>query len=260
MRFVNRIALTAPAAIAILAFSLPASAQLQTGAFSVNGTASVFSSAANTNGSVDNSATAPFVVGLTAGTGRTLTFSTVAGTVSPNTSQGGSFHGADGGTLNGTSVNITSLGPISGIIDTSDRTLALYGVFLSASPETGSTAPARLDFSGNHAFTSLTPALDQTFFIGDGLTGTGTGSVQNFFVPNSAAFLQLGFGDAFATTNVAFQGAPSAYNDNGGTITGNFTVTSAAAANTPEPGSIALLVGSGLSGSVFAFRRRRNRK
>jgi hypothetical protein len=29
---------------------------------------------------------------------------------------------------------------------------------------------------------------------------------------------------------------------------------------TPEPGSIALLVGSGLSGSLFAFRLRRNRK
>jgi len=31
-------------------------------------------------------------------------------------------------------------------------------------------------------------------------------------------------------------------------------------AATPEPGSLALLVGAGLSGGVFAFRRRRNRK
>jgi hypothetical protein len=29
---------------------------------------------------------------------------------------------------------------------------------------------------------------------------------------------------------------------------------------TPEPGSVALLVGASLSGSIFAFRRRRNRK
>ena len=43
---------------------------------------------------------------------------------------------------------------------------------------------------------------------------------------------------------------------------GTFTiqVTPNAAPSTPEPGSIALLVGAGLSGSVFTFRRRRNRK
>jgi hypothetical protein len=257
MRSVNRIALTLPAAIAILAFSVPASAQIQTGAFSVNGTASVFPSAANSNGSVDNSATAPFVVSLTPGTGRTLTFSTIAGTVTPASSNPNSTHGADGGTYDGNSVNITSLGPISGIIDTNDRTLALYGVFLSANPETGSTAPARLDFSGNHAFTSLTPLLDQTFFIGDGLTGTGTGAVQNFFVPNSASFLQLGFGDAFVTTNIAFQGAPSAYGDNAGAITGNFAVTGATA--TPEPGSLALLF-TGVIAPAGALLARRRRK
>jgi|GEM_PF-1969354 len=38
---------------------------------------------------------------------------------------------------------------------------------------------------------------------------------------------------------------------------GQLAVPGVTATNTPEPGSIALLVGAGLSGSMFAFRRRR---
>src|SRR5262245_37460744 len=56
---------------------------------------------------------------------------------------------------------------------------ALVGVFLNDSQPNTSGAPAGLDFSGSGlgmGFASLSPGLKQPFFIGDGLTGTGTGA------------------------------------------------------------------------------------
>jgi len=81
---------------------------------------------------------------------------------------------------------------------------ALVGVFLDASQPDSSAAPASLDFSGSGvgtSFTTLSPALKQAFFIGDGLTGTGTGSVQNFVVPAGATRLFLGTSDGFGWFN-----------------------------------------------------------
>ena len=65
----------------------------------------------------------------------------------------------------------------------------LVGVFLDDSVP-GGTAPAPLN-SGT-AFTTLSPGLRQIFWIGDGLTGTGTGNVQQFFAPPGATRLFLG--------------------------------------------------------------------
>ena len=42
---------------------------------------------------------------------------------------------------------------------------------------------------------SLSPALDQLFFIGDGLTGPGTGSIQDFIAPAGAGTLYLSISD-----------------------------------------------------------------
>jgi hypothetical protein len=81
---------------------------------------------------------------------------------------------------------------------------ALVGVFLDASQPDLSSAPAGLDFSGGGvgtSFTTLSPALKQAFFIGDGLTGTGTGSVQTFVVPAGATRLFLGTSDGFGWFN-----------------------------------------------------------
>jgi hypothetical protein len=58
-------------------------------------------------------------------------------------------------------------------------------------------------------FATLTPALGQVFFIGDGLTGTGSGSVQTFTVPRGATRLFLGIADASG-----FGGRPGCYGDN----------------------------------------------
>lgn len=70
----------------------------------------------------------------------------------------------------------------------------LVGVFLDDSVP-GGTAPAPLN-SGT-AFTTLSPGLRQIFWIGDGLTGTGTGDVQQFFAPPGATRLFLGASDGF---------------------------------------------------------------
>ena len=81
---------------------------------------------------------------------------------------------------------------------------ALVGVFLDASQPDLSAAPAALDFSGTGigtSFTTLSPALKQAFFIGDGLTGTGTGSQQTFIVPAGATRLFLGTSDGVGWFN-----------------------------------------------------------
>ena len=73
---------------------------------------------------------------------------------------------------------------------------ALVGVFLDANVPSG-VAPAGLDFStpASQAQASLSPLLNQVFFIGDGLTGTGTGTVQRFVIPAGATRLFLASAD-----------------------------------------------------------------
>jgi hypothetical protein len=73
---------------------------------------------------------------------------------------------------------------------------ALVGVFLDDGVP-GGAAPAGLDFS-TRALQSqprIAPLLNQVFFIGDGLTGTGSGSTQQFTVPVGATRLFLGSSD-----------------------------------------------------------------
>jgi hypothetical protein len=96
----------------------------------------------------------------------------------------------------------------------------LIGVFVPAGGPSGA-APASLSFTGTGqtSFPSLAPALDQVFFIGDGLTGDGTGSTQDFAVPAGAAMLYLGISDSCDN----YSGPPGCYNDNSGTFTVTIT-------------------------------------
>jgi hypothetical protein len=123
--------------------------------------------------------------------------------------------GPDGSTGGGT-VDIQSYGGISGFgaLGGIACGLSLSGVF------TGSSAPvppppARLDFvdGSGEGFTSISPLIDQGFFVGDGLTGTGTGSSQTFVVPAGATTLWLGFIDGQTYTS-----APGYYDDNSGSV------------------------------------------
>jgi hypothetical protein len=101
------------------------------------------------------------------------------------------------------------VGSISGI-SSADGGGYLIGVFLADSVPSG-PPPATLDFTGNRDFTSLAPALAQTFFIGDGRTATGR--PQRFHVPAEATRLYFGLGDAWG-----FQGPPGFYADNSGSL------------------------------------------
>jgi hypothetical protein len=149
----------------------------------------------------------PSVFTFNARAGNVVTFPSVAGTASitpPEARVGG-----DGGHT--FSTNISSFGGISGIEDAGTLGF-LVGVFLGPTAPV-SPAPAALNFTGNTGFASLSPLIGQTFFIGDGLTGTGSGSVQKFNAPPTATRLFLGFADG---NNI--QGPPGEYQDNAGSL------------------------------------------
>jgi hypothetical protein len=81
---------------------------------------------------------------------------------------------------------------------------ALVGVFLDDNRPDVSPAPGGLDFGPSGlgtSFTTLSPGLKQPFFIGDGLTGSGTGAQQQFIVPNGATRLFLGTVDGIQWNN-----------------------------------------------------------
>jgi hypothetical protein len=171
------------------------------------------------------------------------------------TLNGGSLNDADGiGAATSSSSN-SGYGSISGI--RAANAGYLTGVFVGANGPSGS-APNSLDFTGvgGTSFTSLNPLLDQVFFIGDGLTGDGTGTTQQFYVPTGATTLYLGISDAGG-----YNGGPGSYSDNSGSfslvdvndVTGGGGGGSTAV--TPEPSSLVLL-GTGVL-SVAGMRRRR---
>jgi uncharacterized protein (TIGR03382 family) len=90
----------------------------------------------------------------------------------------------------------------------------------------------------------LAPLLHQTFFIGDGLTGTGSGSPQTFLVPDAATHLYLGIVDGSY-----FVGGPNYYDNN----RGDFSVQGGVV---PEP-SVLGVAAIALAGGSWLVRRRR---
>jgi hypothetical protein len=116
---------------------------------------------------------------------------------------------------------------------------ALIGVFLTNAVTDVANGPASLDYTQS-AYTSqltYTPGLNQIFFIGDGLTGTGSGSIQGFVVPTGATSLYLAVADSIGSSS--------------GNV-GELTVDVRAAI--PEPATL-LLLGIGLMG-VSGIRRK----
>jgi hypothetical protein len=246
------VALMTFAALTIVA-SLGANAQTFVSGF-IDARSAIF------NADPANSVTAlnPLMFSLTPGSGRILTFSSVTGDTKSQGDPGQPYAGPDGQYWFTNGVHITSLGSISGVIDdVGDSQMSLVGVF-TADTISG-PAPVRQNYTGsvkNQA--SYTPLLNQTFFIGDGLTGTyvgdaatghGSGVPQLFYVPTGATRLYLGFADA-----PTFNGSPGSYMDNLRGLNATFTV---APAGVPEPGVSAIFGIGVMALAGFALRSRR---
>jgi hypothetical protein len=138
--------------------------------------------------------------------GETFTFTDVTGRI--NIAGGTPNTPPDGGSRFGTPRNeggLTSINDIAGFYRMPGG--ALLGVFLGPGLPTSNPAPDLLNFRdhgvgllgttvGTH-FAKLSPELQQVFFIGDGLTETGSGSVQTFIAPAGATRLYLGVADGY---------------------------------------------------------------
>jgi hypothetical protein len=165
--------------------------------------------------------------------GNTLSFLAVGSTDNGGgtpftTPDGGSlvFHGAENGFSGLTA-------PIN----------ALVGVFLDNNLATASIAPTALDFStaSSQTYLSLSPLLKQIFFIGDGVTGTGSGTVQKVVIPIGATRLFIGTVDGYD------------WNNNSGQIIVDIRST---AQSVPEPFTV---IGT-LVGGTAALRMRKKLK
>jgi hypothetical protein len=136
-------------------------------------------------------------------------------------------------------------GAQNGVSDITAPANALVGVFLTSTQPSLSVAPGALDFStaASRDYSTLSPPLQQVFFIGDGLTSTS--AVQHINIPNGATRFFLGPMDGFDWNN----------NVGSYSVTVNEFTPNAAV---PEPAPLCLLAAGLLTFlSPLAKRRRR---
>jgi sugar lactone lactonase YvrE len=201
----------------------PVTTVIQEEEFGVSATSNIYGAG---HASPPGDGALPPSVSFAAGAGQVLQFASVTGTWFETNFAPLGVDGSTSACAPFTSIHVNASGGISSY-DTTDFCNALVGVFLGPSEPTGA-GPAGLRFyetdnskGGTKTnFTSLSPSIGQVFFIGDGLTGTGTGSIQVFNVPPSATRLFLGQADA-----CNFNGSPDCYFDNGGSIQATFTIS-----------------------------------
>lgn len=141
------------------------------------------------------------VQGLSLSTGGILTFSGAIGGVS-NTPAcvDTNCSSIDGNVYNGTLFWDHEAGAQNGISDIRAPINSLIGVFLTDSVPNLSPAPAGLDFQTfGLNFTTLSPQIQQVFFIGDGMTSGNV--IQQFLIPDAATRLFLGTMDGTEWVN-----------------------------------------------------------
>ena len=189
--------------------------------------------------------TLPTVIALNAGVGRTATFA-ASGLWSCCSDVINAGNGPEGGLFAGGTTNVNAFNRIAGL--QGPRTMFLSGLFLGAALP-GSAPAGRSYVAADYTATSFSGILlGQTFFIGDGLTGTGIGAIQTFAVPDFAQFLYLGVVDAFQ-----FTGDAGFYDDNPGSVDVTYSIK--ASSTVPEPATLTL-VGAGLLGLMVLRRRK----
>ena len=150
------------------------------------------------------------------------------------------FFGPDGGNPSGS--DLDALGGISGYKGPQGP---LTGVFLDNTVPSAGPAPVALDFTPGGIgtdFLTLSPVLNQIFYIGDGVTGA---IFQEFIAPAGATRLFLGIPDGFG-----FHGHPGAYDDNDGAYRVRVGINETP--SVPLPSTLFLL----MTGFVAAVRRR----
>ena len=148
---------------------------------------------AGTAGKTDCS---PAQVGLTMSGGQSMTFDGAAGSATYD--PGVAAVSADGNT--GQCVTNTAGGE-HGLSNVVAPINAIMAVFVSDTAPGSSASPATLNFStaASRDFTTLSPALNQVFFVGDGRTSAG--AVQQFIVPPGGTRLFMGDMDAYQWNN-----------------------------------------------------------
>jgi hypothetical protein len=140
-----------------------------------------------------------------------------------------------------------TIAPVHGMSNVSSQFDALLGVFLgNAQPSTNPAPTPDLDFSstgnvpGGIDYLTLSPQLQQVFFIGDGLTSNSL--MQCITVPDGATRLFLGSHDGFGWSN------------NTGAFEVDVQVKSGAV---PEPATFVVwsLLGLMLAGAIWYVNR-----
>lgn len=152
------------------------------------------------------------------------------------------------------SMNIAAYNGLSGI--SGNSLLPLVGVFTSETDPFGTASPAGTTYDASNP-SSLSPLLNQVFYIGDGLGGlnAGSGAALSFVAPTGATRLYLGILDSHG-----FSGNPSDYRDNPGSFTVNFSAipaTQQSPSAVPELATwLMMIFGFGAVGSVIRSRRK----
>lgn len=159
----------------------------------------------DTAGSAPNSQMSPGMISLASADilpGSTIMFDNVTGMANNGGGDVTNFT-ADGNTGWIVSLGDSTAGsgyvskPMNGISNVRAPINSMIAVFLSDSAPNATAAPAALDFqtSAQRDYTTLSPLLKQTFFIGNGRRSTG--EVQQIVVPPGATRLFIGNMDAW---------------------------------------------------------------
>jgi hypothetical protein len=159
-------------------------------------TISSMGSSANYYPNTSGGASPQPAIGLQLTPGASMTFDNVSGAANYNDQ-------TPAGTADGDTTDIVSdlIEGENGISNINAPIDSLIGIFMSDSAPVAGHAPTDLNFTtdAQRNFTSLTPVLNQSFFIGDGRTDGG--NPQQFVVPAGATRLFIGNMDQYEWSN-----------------------------------------------------------